>query len=131
MRDFVFVEDVIAVAMHFLNKPVSGIYNCGTGRAQPFNDVALSVVNALSEKKRTLKEAVEEGLIEYIPFPEDLKGKYQAYTQANLEKLRAAGCDVHFKRKVRPNTCTTCRKPIRQAINNGATRGIPRSGRRD
>lgn len=97
MRDFVFVEDVIAVAMHFLNKPVSGIYNCGTGRAQPFNDVALSVVNALSEKKRTLKEAVEEGLIEYIPFPEDLKGKYQAYTQANLEKLRAAGCDVHFK----------------------------------
>ena len=97
MRDFVFVEDVIAVAMHFLNKPVSGIYNCGTGRAQPFNDVALSVVNTLSGTKRTLKEAVEEGLIEYIPFPENLKGKYQAYTQANLEKLRTAGCDVRFK----------------------------------
>lgn len=97
MRDFVFVEDVVAVAMHFLNKPVSGIYNCGTGRAQPFNDVALSVVNALSERKRSLKEAVDEGLIEYIRFPQDLKGKYQAYTQANLEKLRAAGYTAPFK----------------------------------
>ncbi len=97
MRDFVFVKDVVAVAMHFLNKPVTGIYNCGTGRAQPFNDIALTVVNTLSEKHLTLKEAVSEGLIEYITFPEALKGKYQAYTQANLEKLRAAGCDVKFR----------------------------------
>ena len=97
MRDFVFVKDVVAVAMHFLNKPVTGIYNCGTGRAQPFNDIALTVVNTLSEKHLTLKEAVNEGLIEYITFPEALKGKYQAYTQANLEKLRAAGCDVKFR----------------------------------
>jgi len=96
MRDFVYVKDVIAVAMHFLNKPVTGIYNCGTGHAQPFNDVALTVVNTLSGKNRSLKEAVNDGLIKYIDFPEALKGKYQAYTQANLEKLRAAGCDVQF-----------------------------------
>ena len=45
----------------------------------------------------TLEEAVGAGESEYIPFPEALKGKYQAYTQANLEKLRAAGCDVEFR----------------------------------
>jgi len=97
MRDFVYVEDVVAVAMHFLNHPVSGIYNCGTGRAQPFNDVSLTVVNALTGSNLSLQEAVAKGYIEYIDFPEALKGKYQAYTQANLEKLRAAGCDVCFK----------------------------------
>lgn len=100
-RDFVYVKDVVAVAMHFLDKPVSGIYNCGTGRAQPFNDVALSVVNSLREadgkKALTLQEAVASGEIEYIPFPQDLVGRYQAYTQANLDKLRAAGCLVRFR----------------------------------
>lgn len=100
-RDFVYVKDVVAVAMHFLDKPVSGIYNCGTGRAQPFNDVALSVVNSLREadgkKALTLQEAVASGEIEYIPFPQDLVGRYQAYTQANLDKLRAAGCPVRFR----------------------------------
>lgn len=97
MRDFVYVEDVVNVAMHFMNGSVSGIFNCGTGRAQPFNDVALSVVNSLTGKERTLEEAVAEGLIEYIDFPEALKGKYQSYTQANLTKLREAGCDVQFR----------------------------------
>lgn len=100
-RDFVYVEDVCKVLMHFLDKPVSGIYNCGTGRAQPFNDVALSVVNAIRESEGrealTLEGAVAAGEIEYIPFPEALKGKYQAYTQANLENLRKAGCDVAFR----------------------------------
>jgi ADP-L-glycero-D-manno-heptose 6-epimerase len=100
-RDFVYVKDVVAVAMHFLDHPVSGIYNCGTGRAQPFNDVALSVVNSLREAEGkealTLQEAVDLGEIEYIPFPQDLIGRYQAYTQANLEKLRAAGCSVRFR----------------------------------
>ena len=97
MRDFVYVEDVVSVAMHFMTAGVSGIFNCGTGRAQPFNDVALSVVNALSGRRRTLEEAVSEGLIEYIDFPEALKGKYQAFTEANLERLRAAGCEVAFR----------------------------------
>lgn len=101
LRDFVYIDDVVNVLMHFLEKPVSGIYNCGTGRAQPFNDVALSVVNSLREAAGksvfTLEEAVSAGEIEYIPFPEALKGKYQAYTQADLTKLRAAGCDVPFR----------------------------------
>ena len=100
-RDFVYVGDVVKVLMHFLDKPVSGIYNCGTGRAQPFNDVALSVVNSLREHEGkpqlTLEEAVRAGDIEYIPFPEALKGKYQAVTQANLTKLGEAGCDVQFR----------------------------------
>lgn len=100
-RDFIYVGDVTKVLMHFLDHPVSGIYNCGTGRAQPFNDVALSVVNALRENEGkaaySLEEAVAAGDIEYIPFPEDLKGRYQAYTQANLTNLRAAGCNVEFK----------------------------------
>ena len=87
--------------LHFLDKPVSGIYNCGTGRAQPFNDVALSVINALRENEGksqlSLAEAVASGELEYIAFPEALKGKYQAFTQANLENLRKAGCDVEFR----------------------------------
>lgn len=101
VRDFVYIDDVCDVLMHFLEKPQSGIYNCGTGRAQPFNDVALSVVNSLREAKGqallTLDAAVASGEIEYISFPEALKGKYQAYTQANLENLRAAGCNVAFR----------------------------------
>lgn len=96
MRDFVYVKDVIDVAMHFMKGSVSGIFNCGTGRAQPFNDVALSVVNTMTGTDHTLEEAVHKGLIEYIPFPEALKGKYQAYTQADLTQLRAAGCPVKF-----------------------------------
>ena len=91
MRDFVFVEDVIDIAMYFMTTGKSGIFNCGSGRAQPFNDVALTVVNSLSGTDYTLEEAVSKGLIEYIPFPEALKGKYQAYTQADLTNLRAAG----------------------------------------
>lgn len=100
-RDFVYIDDVTQVLMHFLDKPVSGIYNCGTGRAQPFNDVALSVINALREANGkitlTLDEAVRTGELEYIAFPEALKGKYQAFTQANLTALRASGCDVTFR----------------------------------
>ncbi len=100
-RDFVYIDDVTAVLMHFLDKPVSGIYNCGTGRAQPFNDVSLSVINALRRAEGlsalSLEEAVSSGELEYIAFPEALKGKYQAFTEANLTNLRAAGCDVAFR----------------------------------
>ena len=91
MRDFVYVEDVVNVAMHFLSAGKSGIFNCGTGRAQPFNDIALTVVNSLAGTNHTLEEAVAKGLIEYIDFPEALKGKYQAFTQADLTALREKG----------------------------------------
>lgn len=98
MRDFVFIDDVVAVNLWFLDHPgKSGIFNLGTGRAQPFNDVALSVVNALKGSSDiSLRNAVDDGLISYVSFPPALVGKYQSYTQADLSALRAAGCDHDF-----------------------------------
>lgn len=97
MRDFVFIDDVVAVNLWYFDHPeVSGIFNLGTGRAQPFNDVALSVVNALRGETLDLAGAVKAGLIEYVPFPDALRGKYQCYTQADLNNLRASGCDHVF-----------------------------------
>jgi ADP-L-glycero-D-manno-heptose 6-epimerase len=100
-RDFVSVEDVVKVNMHFLDKQgPSGVYNLGTGRAQTFNDVALSALNALRKSKGdaalSLSDAVAQGFIEYLPFPDALKGKYQSYTQADLTRLRAAGYTGEF-----------------------------------
>ena len=86
-RDFVYVNDVVAINLWFLDHPaVSGIYNAGTGRSQTFNDVANAVLRYH-----------QRGNIEYIPFPEHLKGCYQSFTEANLDNLRAAGCDHQFK----------------------------------
>ncbi|CAN5420018.1 ADP-glyceromanno-heptose 6-epimerase [soil metagenome] len=103
MRDFVSVDDVCAVNGHFLERAHSmgwGIYNCGTGRAQPFNDVARAVVNthriARGEAALPLGELVANGQIRYREFPEALKGKYQAFTQADLTELRAAGYHAPF-----------------------------------
>ncbi len=98
MRDFVFVDDVVAVNLWFFDHPEkSGIYNLGSGRAQPFNDVALAVVNALHPGGvASVQAAVAQGLLTYVPFPEALRGKYQCYTQADLTALRAAGCEHAF-----------------------------------
>jgi ADP-L-glycero-D-manno-heptose 6-epimerase len=101
MRDFVFIDDVVAVNLWFLDHPEArGIFNLGTGRAQPFNDVALAVVNTLRQQQGdgplTLEEATYGGLIDYIDFPAALVGKYQSYTQADLGALRAAGCTHAF-----------------------------------
>ena len=101
MRDFISVDDVVAVNLWFLDHPdQSGLFNLGTGRAQPFNDVALSVVNALRRQSGqaplSLASAISQNLIEYIAFPEALRGKYQSYTQADLTALRAAGCEHAF-----------------------------------
>ncbi|MBN4666940.1 ADP-glyceromanno-heptose 6-epimerase [Pandoraea nosoerga] len=95
-RDFVSVEDVVKVNLHFFDHPErSGIFNLGTGRAQPFNDIALAVINTLraqaGEAALSLDEMVQQGLIEYIPFPDALRGKYQCFTQANIDHLRQAG----------------------------------------
>lgn len=100
-RDFVYVDDVVAVNLWFLRHPErSGIFNVGTGRSQPFNDVAHATINATrarrGEATLTLEQQVGQGLIEYIPFPEALAGKYQCHTQADLTRLRASGCDVPF-----------------------------------
>lgn len=86
-RDFIYVGDVIDVNLWFLDHPdVTGIFNLGTGRSQTFNDVANAVL-----------DYHDNGVLEYIPFPEHLKGCYQSFTEANLETLRSAGCDHQFK----------------------------------
>lgn len=97
MRDFVFIDDVVAVNLWFFDHPEkSGIFNLGTGQAQPFNDIALAVVNALHSQPVSLSEAASSGLLEYVPFPDALRGKYQCYTQADLMALRSTGCDHAF-----------------------------------
>jgi ADP-L-glycero-D-manno-heptose 6-epimerase len=100
-RDFIFVDDIVAVNLWFLQNPgQSGIFNLGTGRAQPFNDVAVATVNAsrrhAGEPPLGLDELVQQGLVEYIEFPAALVGKYQCYTQADMTRLRATGCDHRF-----------------------------------
>lgn len=96
MRDFISVNDVVDVNLHFLeHSKVSGIFNCGTGRAQPFNDVASAVVNAMrgiqGKPALSLEDLVKQGMLRYVEFPEDLKGRYQSYTQADVTALRKAG----------------------------------------
>ncbi len=87
LRDFVYVDDVCAVNLWFLDNPqASGVFNTGSGKAQSFNDVANAVIKWHGS-----------GKIKYIEFPEHLKGAYQSYTQADLEQLRASGCDVEFR----------------------------------
>jgi ADP-L-glycero-D-manno-heptose 6-epimerase len=86
LRDFVFVNDVVNVNLWMMeHQEVNGIFNVGTGKANSFNDVANLVI------KRH-----EKGKINYIPFPEELKGSYQSFTEAHLEQLRSVGCDYQF-----------------------------------
>jgi ADP-L-glycero-D-manno-heptose 6-epimerase len=100
-RDFIHVDDVVAVNLHFLDTPrASGIFNLGTGRAQPFNDIAVTVVNTMRARTglpaMSRPELVAAGLLEYVPFPDALKGKYQSYTQADIARLRASGYQAPF-----------------------------------
>ena len=86
-RDFVYVGDCVDVNLWFLDHPErSGIFNLGTGRDQPFNDVARAVIAHHGR-----------GEIHYIPFPDHLRGRYQNYTCADIRALRAAGYDRPFK----------------------------------
>jgi ADP-L-glycero-D-manno-heptose 6-epimerase len=85
-RDFVYVGDAVDVNLWFLDHPErSGIFNLGTGRSQPFNDVARAVIDYYGR-----------GEIEYMPFPEHLRGRYQSYTEADISALRAAGYQAPF-----------------------------------
>lgn len=87
-RDFVYVDDVVDVNLWFYQRPqLKGIYNLGTGHSQPFNDIAHSVIKWHGF-----------GTLEYIPFPEHLKGSYQSFTQADITKLRSVGYEAAFKR---------------------------------
>ena len=101
MRDFVFVDDVVAINLWFFDHPEkNGIFNLGSGRAQSFNDVAHAVVNTLRAQEGnaplSLHEIVAQGLLQYIPFPDALRGKYQCFTEADLGALRGAGCGHNF-----------------------------------
>lgn len=85
-RDFIHVDDVVAMNLWFWDHPQkSGIYNCGTGRAQPFNDIANAVIAWHGR-----------GRIDYVPFPDNLVGRYQSFTEASHEQLRAIGYDRPF-----------------------------------
>lgn len=86
-RDFIYVADVCEVNLWLLeNAQVSGIFNVGTGCSQTFNDVARAVIDFHGR-----------GEIEYIPFPEQLAGRYQSFTEADMTALRNAGYDAPFK----------------------------------
>ena len=85
-RDFIYVKDLVNVHRYFWHNPQkSGVFNCGTGAANPFNAVAKALVARLGF-----------GRIEYVPFPASLVGKYQSFTEADLTQLRASGCDTQF-----------------------------------
>lgn len=85
MRDFVHVDDIAAVNMWTMDNEIkSGVYNCGTGKARSFNDIANAVIAAKGE-----------GSIKYIDIPETLIPSYQSYTKADIGKLRSA----HYRRE--------------------------------
>lgn len=86
-RDFIYVQDVVDVNIWFFEHPnKSGIFNVGTGRSQTFNEVANAVI-----------EWHGRGEIEYVDFPEHLKGRYQSFTQADIHSLRNVGYLNPFK----------------------------------
>jgi ADP-L-glycero-D-manno-heptose 6-epimerase len=87
LRDFIYIDDVVKVNLWFLTHPAapSGIYNLGTGKARSFNAIA-----------KTLIKLHGSGQLEYIPFPEHLKGCYQSFTEADISSLRKAGYTSEF-----------------------------------
>lgn len=92
-RDFVYVEDAVEATLHLLETPVSrqapnGLYNVGTGQARTFADLGRAVFTALGREPN----------IEYIPMPEDIRERYQYFTQAKIEKLRRSGFTRTFRR---------------------------------
>ncbi len=83
-RDFVWVGDCVDVVLWLLdNSDVSGLYNCGSGQARSFKDLASAVYRSLGKDPR----------IDYVPTPEDIREKYQYFTEGPMDKLRAAGYD--------------------------------------
>jgi ADP-L-glycero-D-manno-heptose 6-epimerase len=87
LRDFIYVKDIIKVCVWFFeNKPESAIYNLGTGKAETFNNLVNSIFIAMNLQP----------LIDYIDIPEDIRDKYQYFTEAKMEKLRNAGYDDKF-----------------------------------
>lgn len=87
-RDFIYVKDAVAAMLWFYDHPgVKGIFNLGTGRAESWNDLAHALFVAMGRPPQ----------IEYIPMPDNLRNQYQYFTQADLTKLRRAGCTTAFR----------------------------------
>ena len=89
LRDFVYVKDVVAAMVNLVEKndrEISGIYNLGTGRARTFADLARATFSAMDKPEN----------IEYIDMPERLRGQYQYYTQANMDKFNKVFPDFKF-----------------------------------
>ena len=87
LRDFIYVKDVVDVILFLMkNKPDSGIYNLGTGNARTFIDLVNATFSAMSK----------ESHIEFIDTPEDIRDKYQYFTEADMTKLRKAGYSNEF-----------------------------------
>jgi ADP-L-glycero-D-manno-heptose 6-epimerase len=82
LRDFIYVKDVIEIINWMMNEqPESGLYNSGTGHARTFFDLAINVFHAMNKKEKII----------FIDIPEDIRNKYQYYTEAKMDKLRHAG----------------------------------------
>lgn len=82
LRDFVYVKDVVKVCFWLMeHRPASGLYNLGTGKARSFADLVKATFTGLDLPAR----------IEYVDMPEDIRDKYQYFTEANMKKLREAG----------------------------------------
>jgi ADP-L-glycero-D-manno-heptose 6-epimerase len=89
MRDFIYVKDAVAVTLHFaLSRGAGGLFNCGTGKARTWKDLVTAVYSAMKVTPQ----------IEFIPMPEQLRGKYQYFTEAEMAKLRNSGYTAEFSR---------------------------------
>ncbi len=87
LRDFIYVKDVVDVLLYMKNdNPESGIYNLGTGTARTFIDLVNAIFAALQIEPK----------IEFIDTPEDIRDKYQYFTEANMDKLKNSGYDKPF-----------------------------------
>jgi ADP-L-glycero-D-manno-heptose 6-epimerase len=87
-RDFLYVKDCVDVLMWALeNEDVNGIYNLGSGKARSWNDLAAALFTAMGKDKN----------IQYIDMPEEIRGAYQYYTEADMTKLRTAGYKTEFR----------------------------------
>ena len=93
LRDFVYLKDVVDVMYFLLTEKVeSGVYNIGTGEARSFLDLSMATMRAASNNS----ELKVEDVVEFIPMPEDLRGRYQYFTQASMEKLKRTGYTKKF-----------------------------------
>lgn len=87
LRDFVYVKDVVDIIYFMLKNDVdSGIFNVGTGKCRSFLDLAMATIKSASNS-----EVKKDDVIQLVPMPEDLRGKYQYFTEARIEKLRKIG----------------------------------------